>query len=354
VAEAVPIIEELHFFLSRQKEYQKHKGVKFSETRLHLPYRYGPEVNRYLLRELLQVLQLLSDSDITMTLALTLSRDNPFIVWNILKQVLREPLGIACTAVDFCGDELSSEPGELENFARDLHTFNAENPNRSVAFLIHAGEILQDGSLESSIRRVHTAAKLGAHRIGHATVLGVDPTKIPADWRWEKASSRCAQLRYDLIEYEALCKAGVVLNRQELEDELNDLNEIPHDACVRIKPFDVEDIRARQRHVSQYLAGRGTVVECCPTSNIIIGGLASFKDHPIAALLRSGIRVVLATDDEGLFDTDLQTEFSRLWSADLLTEADVTDLEQNSRDCLSTLLCGRSMSPLKELTNPLC
>ena len=47
----------------------------------------------------------------------------------------------------------------------------------------------------------------------------------------------------------------------------------------------------------------------CPTSNVRTGAVRSLAEHPLPALLAAGVPVTLATDDPGMFDTDLDTEY---------------------------------------------
>src|SRR5438067_200244 len=66
------------------------------------------------------------------------------------------------------------------------------------------------------------------------------------------------------------------------------------------------------------LTARRIPLEICPQSNIKTGALARqlardavrIEDHPLPALFRHGIPVVLSTDDPGLFDTTLRGEYA--------------------------------------------
>jgi adenosine deaminase len=48
-------------------------------------------------------------------------------------------------------------------------------PDHALAGLYHVGESFTDKTIESAIRWVHEAAEAGAHRLGHAIALGVEP-----------------------------------------------------------------------------------------------------------------------------------------------------------------------------------
>jgi aminodeoxyfutalosine deaminase len=66
---------------------------------------------------------------------------------------------------------------------------------------------------------------------------------------------------------------------------------------------------ARDPELMAYLAEKGIVLEVCPTSNVCTGAVPSLAEHPLPALVAAGVPVTLATDDPGMFDTDLDTEY---------------------------------------------
>ncbi|WP_083751950.1 adenosine deaminase [Saccharothrix sp. ALI-22-I] len=57
------------------------------------------------------------------------------------------------------------------------------------------------------------------------------------------------------------------------------------------------------------LAAEGITLEICPTSNIRTGAVQNLKDHPLPRLLDAGVPITLATDDPGMFHTDLDREY---------------------------------------------
>lgn len=58
------------------------------------------------------------------------------------------------------------------------------------------------------------------------------------------------------------------------------------------------------------LAGRGTVLDVCPLSNIRTGAVASLDEHPLPHLVRAGVRCSISTDDPAMFDTDLGRDYA--------------------------------------------
>jgi adenosine deaminase len=53
----------------------------------------------------------------------------------------------------------------------------------------------------------------------------------------------------------------------------------------------------RDQRLLESLAKSGATVECCPTSNVILGAVASYEDLPIRQLMQAGIPVTLNTDN---------------------------------------------------------
>ena len=58
------------------------------------------------------------------------------------------------------------------------------------------------------------------------------------------------------------------------------------------------------------IAERGVVLECCPTSNVVLGVFESFEVHPLPALREAGVRVTLASDDPPYFGATVGGEYA--------------------------------------------
>jgi aminodeoxyfutalosine deaminase len=57
------------------------------------------------------------------------------------------------------------------------------------------------------------------------------------------------------------------------------------------------------------LAGRGTVLDVCPLSNVRTGVVASLEEHPLPQLVAAGVRCSISTDDPAMFETDLSRDY---------------------------------------------
>ena len=58
------------------------------------------------------------------------------------------------------------------------------------------------------------------------------------------------------------------------------------------------------------LAERGIVLECCPTSNVVLGVYPSYAEHPLPQLADAGVRLTLGSDDPPYFGTSIGGEYA--------------------------------------------
>lgn len=57
------------------------------------------------------------------------------------------------------------------------------------------------------------------------------------------------------------------------------------------------------------LVERGIVLECCPTSNVVLGVYPDYESHPFARLRDAGVRLTLGSDDPPYFGASLAGEY---------------------------------------------
>ena len=58
------------------------------------------------------------------------------------------------------------------------------------------------------------------------------------------------------------------------------------------------------------LAERGTVLEVCPTSNVVLGAYPSYPEHPFPLLRDAGVRVTLGSDDPPYWQASIGGEYA--------------------------------------------
>ena len=94
--------------------------------------------------------------------------------------------------------------------------------------------------------------------------------------------------------------------------ELLELDEVQHGIAAASSPATM-----------RFLAGAGVRLNICPTSNVMLGRVASIEEHPIRRLLDAGIRVTVGSDDPLIFGTSLSGEFLALFDAGVMTAAEL-------------------------------
>ena len=224
--------------------------------------------------------------------------------------------GRALTAVDFCKVEEGHPPKSMSSFFGAVKEFNQQHPDRALAILYHVGESFNDKSLEGAIRWVQEAAEMGAHRLGHAIALGVDPAMYGEHTRRESVSERRDQIVYDLKHQTGLRESGVSVDGDVLQAELDKLSQRADDDIVEVR-YDkatLEQIRHRQGYAIRCIQATNAVIEVCPTSNLRIAGISNPAYHPAHRFIAEGLPIVISTDDPGIFDITLQHELN--WVVD--------------------------------------
>ncbi|AJE46848.1 adenosine deaminase [Celeribacter indicus] len=78
------------------------------------------------------------------------------------------------------------------------------------------------------------------------------------------------------------------------------------------------------------LAARGTCLTVCPLSNVRLRVYDRMEDHPVAALLRAGVRVTVNSDDPPYFGGYVNENYRACQEALSLTDAETVQLLRNS------------------------
>lgn len=259
-----------------------------------------------------------SDDSYTARYIIRLDGRHPVSSYLDVRRLVKEKPELADTivGVDFSGLEIP--PKELAPFYHRIRTDNEKDPRSAVEAVVHIGENCFDLSLESAIRWCHESALLGARRLAHCIVLGMDPLvavrRRSGAHHTESVGERMDQIGYDLARGRDLSTYGVDVDERALEEELGQLSEQDPSATVT-RPYDdtrLCEARGRQDYVLNDLSRLGTVIETCPTSNLCIGGVPSIEHHPFKRLYESGVNLVICTDDPGIFGVTLAREIDNV------------------------------------------
>jgi adenosine deaminase len=94
------------------------------------------------------------------------------------------------------------------------------------------------------------------------------------------------------------------------------------------------------------LAERGIYLECCPTSNVVLGIYPSYEEHPLPRLLEAGVRVTLGSDDPPYFGASIGGEYALCREHFGLTD---DDLRSITRTAIDAAFCEKTLKErLKE------
>ena len=244
------------------------------------------------------------------------------------------------TSIDFCAVEEGNPPSEKKEFLKLVNEDNRNDPASALAVLYHVGESYQDKSPKSAVRWIIEAARFGAHRLGHCIALGTDHPARP--FYRETASERKAQLAFELENYDSIKQYGQLPGPDKLEKELRLLKNREDSAVTEIPCSSsyTEELTALQQFGIAELKSLGAVVESCPTSNIRIGMLENPEEHPVRRFAENGLKLTIGTDDYGIFDTNIGTEYELAGQTGISPEK-LDEIQKNSFSYRSEALSGR-------------
>ena len=86
---------------------------------------------------------------------------------------------------------------------------------------------------------------------------------------------------------------------------------------------------ADSEKVMQFLADQKICLHVCPSSNVMLGYAADYKNHPIKRLHENGVSVTVNTDDLLLFDSSIENEYLLLYQAGTLTAEQLNEIRRN-------------------------
>lgn len=145
---------------------------------------------------------------------------------------------------------------------------------------------------EQRIAACIEAARDGPHGIDFLPYAGVREADYTAIARWAHRAAEAG--------------LGVTIHAGEFSVDglepavrLPGLARIGHGVFVPDRPRVLED-----------LAARGIVVECCLTSNVVLGAVATYAIHPIREVVARGVPVTLATDNPAKLWTSIGREYA--------------------------------------------
>ncbi len=338
------ILEELGYFIGRMLEDQARDDIGYAEQRMLMGNAFPRETTLAVLNGMLELYRNAPAHAPESRLAIGCDRGDPWPMWEMTQELALGEFGEFVTGIDFCAVEEGFPPKDKAQLFASVREFNESHPERALAILYHVGESFEDKSLESAVRWVQEAAELGAHRLGHAIALGVDPEVYGAHTRQESAVERIDQIEYDLKHADALRKRSVRVDAAALEQERRELRGRPADDLVPVS-YDSErlaELRLRQEFAMSRVRSSGAIIEVCPTSNLRIGGIDQPSHHPVHRFLDAELPIVVGTDDPGIFDTTPRREIEWVGEHAGLAPEELRALRKAAWNYRSEVLTGRA------------
>ena len=250
--------------------------------------------------------------------------------------------------IDFCHVEEGHSPSAKREFFARVLADNRVDPGRALAILYHVGESFADKSVESAARWVLESARNGAHRLGHAIALGVNPDLFQGPERGvrrEIVSERLDQIDFELRHRESLRDSGYAIDVDALNAEARKLRDVaaPEKETIVVE-YDAsrrERLRKFQDWAMAGVRASGAILESCPTSNLRIARLADAHNHPLARFLAADLPVVIGADDPGILRTSLNAELELVAGWDGVGEEAIELMRETAFNARSAILAGR-------------
>ena len=312
----LPITPDDTVVLSHVLKGQRDCGLSYGEYRCFVPPHLTPnQIAAYLATMADKTLEIAAESGETFKprLIFSLSRIPAagLTQYHLLKDCLRANPARAkvVTGVDFCGVEEGHPPSLTAPLIAQIISDNAANRAHALALLYHVGESFTDKTLMSAARWVWQAHAMGAHRLGHALALGLDPEIYRGHQVTESIRERRDHLHWLQHSKTWLKERGYEVDPALLAFELNKLDASDQKAtwtCIYDDAVTSDYLRLQHAMIAD-LAAKNAIIESCPTSNMLIGQLTP-STHPLARFTKAGLRVVIGADDPGIFATSLACE----------------------------------------------
>ena len=97
---------------------------------------------------------------------------------------------------------------------------------------------------------------------------------------------------------------------------------------------------ASSPHVMRWLAQHKIQLNVCPTSNIMLGRVKSYKDHPIRILYDYGIPITINSDDMLIFNQSASQEYMNLYNCGLMSVDELDAIRKTGLESKSDYIPG--------------
>jgi len=335
-----PLNPHAPLVLSHVIDKHQKEGVTYVEYRCFMPPYFNKEELRKYLDDLTSVClekETLYQSEIKPRLVMSLPRD-PKLFRNLyltLHQWLQQNPARQSfiVGIDLCALEANNPPKNIQQELAVVAKNNIIHPESALSILYHVGEQYDHISLCSSLRWVYEAVTIGANRLGHAAILGLDSNLLIDTEGEEPVSERIDHISWVLENSYWLSDYGIQPNSSQLRNELENLKNQPSTRKISLyyNQEYLEQFDQLQNALLKKLSTSPVVIESCPTSNSVLTDAPLNQSHPLVKFKKNGLNVTIGSDDPGIFNCSLSSELK-------LAESLIGPLESSERYYSKTLL----------------
>ena len=291
------------------KSHQNHGGYK--EYRVFLPVYLAGDARALYLRRLIETARSYETVSYHPRLAISIQRQDEE-AWNSYEFLAaflgaNQALAPWVTGVDFCGSEQGHPPSRKKHLFERIARDNDQG-RQHLNILYHVGEMWQDIALHSAARWCAETARMGVKRLGHAMALGMNPQSLRGRVIFETFDESAAHLTWLRRHGHALHEYGFSRNDYGWVARQTEHSSSQDKTIWRYDDDLIEHTRILQQALMRMVANTGAMIECCPSSNMRIGGLREPSYHPLRNFIDHHIPVTIATDDPGIFNITLSGE----------------------------------------------
>ena len=83
---------------------------------------------------------------------------------------------------------------------------------------------------------------------------------------------------------------------------------------------------ATSKDTMRFLADNHIQLNVCPSSNVMLGYAKNYEDNPIKTLVEEGVEVTINTDDLLIFNSSIENEYLKLYTAGTLTAGQLEEI----------------------------
>lgn len=257
--------------------------------------------------------------------------DTPDMTLLRFRAILREAAAAGAVLVELrVGNETILRPGLFDLFREAERQVRATYPDFRATLLALIKLWHEPSEIEATLRVCLDAGPDGPS--------GVDLLYLPYESEADWSSA------YRLVDRVAMAGLGVTAHCGEFSSSniaaallMPGLSRLGHAVHAS----------SDERLLDQVLAS-GVAVECCLTSNVVLGAVPSLQEHPIRALRTAGVPIVFGTDNPLQLSTTIAREYELAASLGVSGE----DLAAISREAISrSFLSSAAKTELLALPN---